>query len=286
MYLRPEAKMTKVIIGRTMRSGALEERKDPTSTAGTLPTMIEVVTGEFHMAEGQRTECRRTRQRHRLGEIGADELIGSEKRVHEQQQDDDQRPRADGGDPHDDAPEHPDRDRGKRADDYLVDRAGACVTGPVVKDIAQGHRYRTDQECCAQRPLHVVLGDMGLAHQVEEIGAEKRHRDRANDHPSDEAKIDRSFVKVHCRSEGAHHDGGDEVARDSGRRLDSEQQDQHRRHQSTTARAGHADKEPDDGAPEHDVRIQLLLFPSLGMDAARSGTCCWRCGHGAGRPRG
>ena len=44
MYLRPDAKMTNVMTGRMNRSGAREDRNDPMSTAGTLPTIIEVVT--------------------------------------------------------------------------------------------------------------------------------------------------------------------------------------------------------------------------------------------------
>ena len=43
-YLRPEAKITKVMTGRMKRSGAREEMSEPTSTAGTLPMTSEVVT--------------------------------------------------------------------------------------------------------------------------------------------------------------------------------------------------------------------------------------------------
>ena len=43
-YLRPEAKITKVMAGRMYLSGARDEMNEPTRTAGTLPMMIEVVT--------------------------------------------------------------------------------------------------------------------------------------------------------------------------------------------------------------------------------------------------
>ena len=42
--LSPEMKITNVIAGRMIRSGARDERNDPTRTAGTLPRMSDVVT--------------------------------------------------------------------------------------------------------------------------------------------------------------------------------------------------------------------------------------------------
>jgi hypothetical protein len=43
-YFRPEASITKVMAGRMYRSGALDDSSDPISTAGTLPTITDVVT--------------------------------------------------------------------------------------------------------------------------------------------------------------------------------------------------------------------------------------------------
>src|SRR5690242_4441067 len=43
-YFRPEAKITKVITGLMYRSGARDDRNEPTSTAGTLPSAIDAVT--------------------------------------------------------------------------------------------------------------------------------------------------------------------------------------------------------------------------------------------------
>jgi hypothetical protein len=43
-YLRPEAKITKVMAGRMYLSGARDEMNEPTMTAGMLPMMIDVVT--------------------------------------------------------------------------------------------------------------------------------------------------------------------------------------------------------------------------------------------------
>ncbi len=60
---------------------------------------------------------------------------------------------------------------------------------------------------------------------------------------------------MHGGPDGAHHHGGHQIARDGGRRLHVEQQNEHRRHQGSTAGPGHSDQEPDDGAAQDDVRI-------------------------------
>jgi len=47
MYLSPDAKMTKVMMGRITLSGAREDRNEPTRTAGMLPITIEAVTANW-----------------------------------------------------------------------------------------------------------------------------------------------------------------------------------------------------------------------------------------------
>src|SRR5579862_2890854 len=42
-YFKPEARITRVMTGRRCRSGTREESREPIRTAGTLPTMIELV---------------------------------------------------------------------------------------------------------------------------------------------------------------------------------------------------------------------------------------------------
>jgi hypothetical protein len=51
-YLRPDARMTKAMTGRTKRSEVREDRNAPTMTAGTLPITSEVVT--------EKTTCPKT----------------------------------------------------------------------------------------------------------------------------------------------------------------------------------------------------------------------------------
>ena len=83
-------KITNVIAGRMIRSGARDERNDPTRTAGTLPRMSDVVTEEFDMAEGG-AEGGGERQRYGLGEVSSRELVCAKCWVHEQEEDDHER---------------------------------------------------------------------------------------------------------------------------------------------------------------------------------------------------
>jgi hypothetical protein len=62
---------------------------------------------------------------------------------------------------------------------------------------------------------------------------------------------------VDAGAKGPHDDSRDQVARDRGRGLYAEQQDQHRRHQRTATRTRHSDKKPDDGAAQDYVRVDM-----------------------------
>ena len=101
------------------------------------------------------------------------------------------------------------------------------------------------------------LGGFRVAHEVQQVGAEEGGRDRADHHPADQPQVDRPGAEVDERADRAHHERGDEVAGDRGRRRDPEQQDQHRRHQGAAAGAGHADEQADDRAAENDVRVDV-----------------------------
>lgn len=67
-------------------------------------------------------------QRHGLHEVGADEPVGAQHRVERQQRDDDERPGADGRQPHDQAADDADRHRRQPADHDLL-RVGRTVPG-------------------------------------------------------------------------------------------------------------------------------------------------------------
>ena len=69
------------------------------------------------------------------------------------------------------------------------------------------------------------------------------------------------FSQVHRRPKWAHHDCRHQVTGDRRRRLDPEEQDQHRRHQRATTGASHANQETDHGASEHNIRIDVHLYP-------------------------
>ena len=61
------------------------------------------------------------------------------------------------------------------------------------------------------------------------------------------------------RADRPHDDGCDEVARNGGRRLDAEQQDEHRCHERAATRARDPHEEADYRAAEDDVRIHGLV---------------------------
>ena len=68
------------------------------------------------------------------------------------------------------------------------------------------------------------------------------------------------LAEMDGRPHGAHHDGGDEVARDGRRGRDAEEQDQNRRNPRAAARSRHADEKADHGTAQNDVRINVHDF--------------------------
>ncbi len=89
-YLRPEARITKVMTGRMNLSGARDDSSDPTSTAGTLPMMIESVTPNSTWPKASAPRAAASGERDGLGQVGADQPVGADHRVQEQQQHDHQ----------------------------------------------------------------------------------------------------------------------------------------------------------------------------------------------------
>ena len=112
---------------------------------------------------------------------------------------------------------------------------------------AQQERGAQDSRCCP-RPR-------SSSPQVEHVGPDEGGRDRAGDHPADQPVVDRVLGHMDDGAHGPHQYGRHQVARNGGRRLDPEEEDQHRRHQGATSGAGHADEESDDGTAEDDVGI-------------------------------
>jgi hypothetical protein len=58
-------------------------------------------------------------------------------------------------------------------------------------------------------------------------------------------------------TEGTHHHGSDQVARDRSGGLHRKQEDQHRGHECAASRASYSDEQADDGAAENDVWIHV-----------------------------
>jgi hypothetical protein len=96
-----------------------------------------------------------------------------------------------------------------------------------------------------------------VAHHVKQVGATEGRGHRADHHPAHELQVDRAGAQVHGRADRSHHHRRHQVARDGGRWLDPEQQDQHRGHQRPASGARHSDEQADDRAAQDDVRIDV-----------------------------
>ncbi len=209
------------------------------------------------MTEDQGADRGGERQRHRLCQVGSHERSGADRRIEEQEQHDHQRSRSHRCHPDDDSADDPDHDRGQRADGELANRADAPVSAAAVEQIADDHRAGSYQQRRTESDFDVVHRGLGVADQVQEVGAEERGRHRSDHHPADQLEVDRPGPEVDERAEGPHDDGGHEVARDGAPRLDVEEQDQHRRHQRSSARAGHSNEHSDNRATQNDVGIDV-----------------------------
>ena len=217
---------------------------------------------ELDMAEDQRSQGRRRGERHRLRQVGPDQLAGAEQRVQEQHQHDHQRAGTHRGQADDQPADHADGDGRQRADLHMLDGADPPLAGPAVQDVAEHHGRGADQQRRAEQDLDLLLRGRGVAELAQQEGAEERHRHRAGHHPADQAQVHRPLVQVHGRADGPHQDGRHQVAGDRGGRLDAEQQDQHRGHQGAPARAGEPDKQPHDRTAKDDVGVEVHRRPS------------------------
>ena len=120
---------------------------------GTLPRMSDAVTPNSTWPKASAPERRGGGERDGLREIGADELVGAERRVQEQEQHDHQRARADRGHPDDDAADHADGDRGQRPRDgpRARRRPRTCRAAPVDARSATPSRRRRRAARCRAR---------------------------------------------------------------------------------------------------------------------------------------
>ena len=116
---------------------------------------MEVGDGERDVPEGERAERGRQRQRDGLGQVRADELVGTEDRVEEEQQHDHQRPRAHRGHAdHEAARATPMATVGQRPHDELADQALAALARATVEPVAQHHGAGAEQQRGTEEDLH------------------------------------------------------------------------------------------------------------------------------------
>jgi hypothetical protein len=95
-----------------------------------------------------------------------------------------------------------------------VNHADAPLAGAAVEDVAQHHRRRARQQRGAEQHLDVLLRFLGITQQVQDVGAEERHRHGAEHQPPDEAQVDRPSSQMHARAKRTHHHRRDQVAGD------------------------------------------------------------------------
>jgi hypothetical protein len=138
-----------------------------------------------------------------------------------------------------------------------VDDPLAGVAPPTVEDVAQDHGGGTDKKGGAQGGLHVTLSRRGVTDEMEQVGAQEGHGNRSQGQPTHQAQINRALAQVHGGTDGTHHHGGHQIARDGRRRLHTEEKNEHRRHKGAPAGTGQAHQESDDSTPQNDVRIHL-----------------------------
>ena len=212
---------------------------------------------ELDVAERQRAECRRERQRNRLREIGADQLVGAEPRVQEQQRDDHQRARADRGHPDDQTADDPDQQRRDRSRHHLGDERGARVATAAVEHEAQAIAPAPTSSAAPSARSMLVSAQLELPITCSRYAP----ANAAGTEPITIQPTSRRLT-VPARRWTAAPIGRITTAatrslRDRRRRRHAEQQDQHRRHQRAAAGAGHPDQQADDRAAENDVGIDV-----------------------------
>ncbi len=207
---------------------------------------------ELEVAEQEVAEGGGPDERDGLDEVGADEGLGRQHRVEQQQQDDDQRARADRGQADHQAAEETDGDGEDGPDPDLIDRGDRLAAPALVDDVLGDHRGGGQEEGDAEHHLQAVLELLAGVEGVEEEHAAEGGRDRADAEEQDQAPVDGAVAHVDAGADGLHHQRGHEVARDRGEGLDTEDQHHDRRHERAPAHAGEADDEADDEACDGD----------------------------------
>ena len=247
--------MTKVMAARCTRSEPGTTTATPPARRARCPRRA-TRSRELDVAEGERTEGGGERQRHRLGEVGAPPAGWRRAWGTEDSRTIMSSPTPPWSSRRSSPPTMP-------MTTVATARTPRSCTTPLRACPRRGRGrsaapWPPPPGAARHRgPARCRLGRGGVAQEVQQVGAEEGHGHRSEDHPSDQADVHGPLAHVDGGTDGTHQDGGDEVARDGRRRLHPEEQDEHGRHEGPTAGTGHPHEQPDDGAPEDDVRIDV-----------------------------
>ena len=197
------------------------------------------------------------RQRHRVGDVGADDARRRQLRIKQDQGGDADGAGADRRDRHQHA-EHGADDDGQRRDPLRRQRADprrVAVDEPVAKHQHQrGGKQRQRQHAGDELARRRAV-DVDVAQRPD---GQDRQRHAAGGEPPHHAPIDGPVIAMHQAAGGLGRRGVEQVGADRGRRMDAEQHDQDRRHQRAAADAGQADQHADGKAGHRVKRLQRL----------------------------
>ena len=261
-YLSPDAKITNVMAGRMYLSGALDEIYEPTITAGMLPMMIDVVTKNSTCPNARAPSAAAAVNGTAWGEVSAHQLIGTNHGIEKEEHYDHQGARPDRGHPDNQATDHADRNGGD-GDDQQFRELTPSARGLPGGQGSIGSPWPLPQPK-VRRPMLSRCSSATSGCFPGDGGGRRRGRPSAPIRPPSNRprlKINSFLRHVNSRPKWPHEDGSDKIAGDGRRGLDIEQQDQHWRHQCPTTRSRQPDEEPNETAPEDDVRIDSHECP-------------------------
>jgi hypothetical protein len=135
---------------------------------------------------------------------------------------------------------------------------------PSVSDLgkqpgAEDQRDRGDDQRYAERGGDESAGCLAVVAEISEPDQRQRGGGRAaRREPARDAPVDRAVQSMHRRAADFGEAGIEQIGADGGRRMDAEQQHQHRRHQRAAANAGEADQRADRQSREGVERIKTM----------------------------
>ena len=185
-------------------------------------------------------------QRHRLHQVGADQLHRRQRGVEHEQRDHDDRAGAHRGDTDQQAPDGADGD-GREGPDLHLAVVGleTSTHGAQVDVEAQRVGGGREQQGEADADLQHVVDLVGIDDGLDEEGPQEGHRHRPDDQPLGHLEVRRAVARVHHCAAGLVDRRRGQVGGDDGLGVAHAEEDQRRGHQGAAAHAGQTDHDAD-----------------------------------------